>query len=80
VLFRSFPDDVLAPYRLEAQSPDEFLHHQLTLAPVATVAAAKAVRARLHAPPQTPDDFLRALVRAGLPRMALALAEHKDKL
>lgn len=75
-----FPADRLAPHGIEAQSPDEFLHHQLTLAPVLGVAAAAAVRRRLHRPPQSADDFLRALAQAGLSRVALALSEVKDRI
>lgn len=75
-----FPAQALAAHHIEAQTPDEFLLHQFTLAPVVVTAAAQAVRARLHRPPQSADDFLRALDRANLPRLALALAAYKDKL
>lgn len=77
---RHFPADQLAPYGIEPIHPDAFLLAQLGLDPVAVVTAARTVRARLHAPPQSPDDFLSALVRAKLPRMAFELAQHKDKL
>ena len=75
-----FPSDILAEHGLEAQSPDDFLNHHLAAEPSVVIAAAATVRQRLHRPPQSVDDFLRALVRAGLPRLALALASSKAQL
>jgi hypothetical protein len=77
---KHFPPEQLAPFGLEAQHPDDFLMHQMGLAPVIFWEAAKAVRQRLHKPPQSPDEFLKALIRAGLPQVAFALAKNKDAL
>ena len=76
---RHFPADALTPHGIEAQHPDAFLLQQLTLAPVAFIEAARSVRDRLNRPPQSPDDFLDALRRAGLPHVTLELSQHKDK-
>ena len=47
---KDFPEDRLAPFRLEAQHPDEFLTNHLSLAPGVFCAAVRKIRARLQNP------------------------------
>lgn len=77
---RHFPAAALAPHGIEPLHPDAFLLELFDSDPGAVTASAAAVRQRLHAPPQTPDDFLRALAKAGLPRLAFELAQRKVQL
>lgn len=77
---RDFPQALLDPYKITAVHPDTFLVDRCADNPVAVVAAARRVRARLHAPPQTADQFLQALASAGMRRLAGDLAQHKDQL
>ncbi len=53
-----FPAEKLTPYAIEAQHPDEFVLHQLDLAPglVCTVVAEQAMS--LKNPPRTVADIL----------------------
>jgi predicted nucleic acid-binding protein len=65
---RHFPSSCLAPFCIEAQHPDDFIAHVLTLAPAIVLAAIKDMRARLLAPAFAPEAFLELLARQGLPQ------------
>ena len=72
---RDFPSDVLAPFGIEAQHPDEFILHLLDLAPAAVVAAAESHRQSLKNPPKTVSEYLETLERQGLTQTVLVLRE-----
>lgn len=61
-----FPAETLAKYGIEAQHPDEFIHHLLELAPAIVCGAAKKQRERLKNPPMTAEQYLQSLERQGL--------------
>ncbi len=73
---RDFPDEALAPFQIEAQHPDEFIAHVLTLAPPTALGAIKEMRARLKNPPFTPSEYLDLLARQGLPRTVAILRDN----
>jgi hypothetical protein len=75
---KHFPAEALKPYGIDAQHPDEFLTHQLDLAPNIVCAAAKTHRASLKKPPMTADEFLAALERQGLPQTVSELRKFAD--
>ena len=68
-----FPAHALAPFGIEAQHPDDFLMHQLDLAPDIVCLAAKRQRESLKRPPMTVDEYLASLERQGLTRTVLTL-------
>ena len=72
---RDFPSDVLAPFGIEAQHPDEFILHLLDLAPGAVVAAAEIHRQSLKNPPKTVSEYLETLERQGLTQTVSVLRE-----
>ena len=72
---RDFPSDVVAPFGIEAQHPDEFVLHLLDLAPDAVVAAAQDHRQSLKNPPKTLSEYLEALERQGLTQTTAVLRE-----
>ncbi len=55
---RHFGDEALAPYGLEAQSPDTFLTHLYDLNPGQMVEIIRQQAAALRNPPRTTDDVL----------------------
>ena len=65
---QTFSTLVLGPFCIEAQHPDEFIAHVLTLVPAIALAAIKDMRARLLAPPFVPEAFLEHLARQRLPQ------------
>ena len=73
---KHFPPSALAPYKIEAQHPDEFISHVLTLTPTQAVPALKVMRARLKAPPFSQEGFLALLTRSGLPQSTTILAGY----
>jgi PIN domain len=73
---KDFPTEIVSGFGIDVQHPDEFLLHQFSLAPPEIVAAARAMRRRLHNPAATVAEFLEGLRRAGLPMVADALLEH----
>lgn len=73
---RHFPPPRLAPFGIEAQHPDEFISHVLTLVPPIALAAIKAMRARLRNPSYGPEDYLTLLARRGLPQTVAILREN----
>jgi predicted nucleic acid-binding protein len=77
---RHFPADELAVHGLEAQHPDTFLLHQMTLDPATFVAAARTVRKRLQNPEHTVSDYLSSLRKANLPLVADGLVNFAQAL
>ena len=63
---RDFPNDLLAPYGIESQHPDEFVDNLLDLDAAAVVSAAQRQRAQLKHPPIEVDRYLEILLRQGL--------------
>ncbi len=77
---KDFPAETLAGYGIAAQHPDEFASHLFRLNPDVVCCAAQNHRASLKKPPRTPDEYLEALARTGLPRISAALTEIRDRL
>jgi hypothetical protein len=73
---KDFPAATLAEFNIEAQHPDEFIAHVLTLAPSVALGAIKDMRARLKNPPFSPEGFLELLARQGLPHTVAILREN----
>ena len=63
---QDFPQNILEPYGIEVQHPDDFLANHLNLAPGKFCVAVRKVRARLKNPPYTVEDYLATLIRQGL--------------
>jgi hypothetical protein len=60
---RDFPADMLAPFSIEAWSPDAFLQQLFEQSPQDTVPALQKQAAALRNPPKTVEDILEALAR-----------------
>ena len=74
---RDFPTDVLMPYGIESQHPDELVENLYDLDAAAVVAAAQRQRADLLNPPMDVDRYLEVLFRQGLVKTAGALAKYR---
>jgi len=72
---KDFPEEVLAPYDILAQHPDDFLLDLLELDWQTVCEAAEKQRIRLKNPPKTPDEYLETLVKLGLPLSATRMRE-----
>jgi predicted nucleic acid-binding protein len=77
---KDFPEDVLTPYGIEAQHPDNFLSQLLSLAPDQFCAAVRKVRARLKKPPYTAEQYLQTLEKIGLTTTVGQLKPMIDQL
>lgn len=77
---RDFPDDVLGPYGISVQHPDEFLSHLFDLKPAAVCSAVREMRTQLQHPPKTVDELLEDLLKAGLPDTVSQLIAMKELL
>jgi predicted nucleic acid-binding protein len=73
---KDFPAEIIGPFGLEAQHPDEFVLHLLHLAPGSVVAAAQAHRQSLKNPPKTIVEYLDTLERQGLAQTVSVLREY----
>lgn len=73
---RDFPADIIGPFGIEVQHPDEFILYLLELAPGAVAAAAQHHRQSLKNPAKTVDQYLESLARQGLTQTALVLREY----
>jgi len=72
---RDFPADTLAGFDLAAQHPDVFLRHLVDLQPALVRVRIEQMLQGWRQPPNTPDAFIDALERAGLPETAAVLRE-----
>ena len=70
---RDFPADALARYDIEAQHPDAFVLHLLSLDPGAVLHAITAQAASLRSPPCTVPELLDTLESRGLVQSASEL-------
>ena len=70
-----FPADTLAGFDLVAQHPDRFLCHLIDLAPAVVRTRVEHMLQGWQRAPNTPEDFIGALERIGLPEAAAALRE-----
>jgi hypothetical protein len=77
---RDFPQDVLDPFGIEAQHPDEFVDNLFDLDPAAVVAAARKQRLQLRNPPIDVDLYLDILRSQGLIQAAKALTSFRSVL
>ena len=75
---KDFPTNVLAPYGIEAQHPDEFVDYLFDLHPAAVVEAASRQRADLKNPPMGVDRYLDNLLRQGLTQTVKNLAGFRS--
>ena len=75
-----FPDEALRPFGIEAQDPDSFLSHQLSLSPDAFCAAVRKVRLRLQKPPYTTAHYLTILMRQRLITTVAALKPFSERI
>jgi hypothetical protein len=73
---KDFPDDVLAPFGIEAQHPDEFIAHLIDLSPGAVIAAAERHRESLKNPAKTIGEYLEMLEREGLTQTVSVLRDY----
>jgi predicted nucleic acid-binding protein len=77
---RDFPPSGVAPYDVEARTPDRVLCDLFDDRPDLVLAAAAAMRARLKRPPQTPDEWLAGLTAGHLGQISARLGAHKGEL
>jgi hypothetical protein len=77
---RDFPSSALAPYGVEARTPDQVLCDLFDERPDLIIAAGAAMRARLKRPPQSPEEWLASLVAGHLGDLAARLEPHKAAL
>lgn len=73
---KDFPDDILAPFGIEAQHPDEFVENLFDLDQAGVVAAAQRQRGLLKNPPMDVDIYLEMLLRQGLVQTVKALSAY----
>lgn len=70
-----FPAAALKPYGIEAQHPDEFIHHLSDLAPQLVALSAQRCRARLKNPPKNTEEYLGVLSDQRLPQTVAFLRQ-----
>lgn len=67
---KDFPDSALAPFNIEAISPDDFLLNVLELSPKDVAAVLREQAAALNKPTLTVDEVLAELASCGAPNFA----------
>lgn len=73
---KDFPLDALAPFEIEPQHPDEFIHHQIGLNHAGVLIAARRCRLRLKNPKRTAEEYLTTLESQSLPKTVDALRDY----
>jgi hypothetical protein len=73
---KDFPAPALAPHRIEAIHPDDFIFNQIGLDQAGVIASAFHCRSRLRNPPISAKDYLDKLKSQGLPKTVAALAPY----
>ena len=71
-----FPTEILTPFEIEAQHPDEFVMHLLDLSTGVVIDAARRHRESLKKPAKTIEEYLLTLETQGLTQTASVLREY----
>lgn len=74
---KDFPTQILQKYGIEAQDPDTFLRHQISLYLPSFLSCVKEVRSRLKNPPKTSKEYLFDLFHH-LPQTVTFLKDYDD--
>ena len=77
---KDFPPEVLAPFGIETQHPDDFFRNQLSLAPGLVCSALRKVRARLKTPPKSVEEYMSILTQQDLVATVADLEQFADLL
>ncbi len=77
---KDFPTEIVGQYGMEAQHPDEFVHHLIDLDEVRVCTAVKRHRASLKNPPKTVEEYIATLEQQGMPLTANRLRELAEFL
>lgn len=75
---KDFPDEILNPFGIEAQHPDDFFLNQSDLQQGAFLATIKQVREALRNPPKTAQEYLDVLRKNSLVKTAEYLESYID--
>lgn len=75
---RDFPQWALAPYGIEAQHPDLFVHHVLNLDEAAALPAVRTHRTSLRSPAKSVEEFLDSLARQEMPDTVTFLRQRSN--
>ena len=73
---KDFPADRLAPFGIEAQTPDEFVLHLIDLAPGRIITVIDHQAAALKNPPMSVEALLTRLRTVGLPRSVAIIRQQ----
>lgn len=73
---KDFPADVLGPFGIEVQHPDEFIGHLIDLSPARVCEAVRACHQNLRNPPKMVEEYLDTLLRQELPHAVAAIRIH----
>lgn len=63
---KDFPPEIIEPYGIEAQHPDDFINHLIDLSPATVANAAKIHRSSLKNPSKNVEEYLATLETQGL--------------
>jgi len=72
---KDFPEESLAPFGIEVQSPDEFVLNQIMLDKVSALSAIKRMRERWERPEYDATQLVALLEKRGLPQTAAHLRD-----
>ena len=72
---KDFPEDVLDPFVIERQTPDEFVVNQIMLNKIRALAALKGMRQRWERPEVTPAALIDLFAQRNMPLTAAHLAD-----
>jgi len=73
---KDFPGTALKPHKIEALSPDAFVHQLTQKHPKLILKAVRGHRANLSRPPKTADAYIATLEKQGLTKTVAFLREH----
>lgn len=77
---KDFPETVLAPFALVAQSPDEFIAELMDADEERVLLAVRRQRALLRNPPKTIEEHLQTLAEQSLARTVARLKLRVNEL
>ncbi len=77
---KDFPKQILLPYDIEVQHPDDFIACVMDLRQAKVAEAIESVRKRLRNPPKTKEEYFKILLQQRLPVTVSMLRELGDEI